>query len=594
MNDGTVLPKNPTPADTAAIFASWLEEFATAVRKRSQPELEKVLTDDVTWRDFMAFKWDFSHRIGRDAVTKGLLDDADEHNANSFVVSTGQAPIVLSAGGIGGWFDFTTDDRVDRGYAWLVEQDGTFVATALQTQADGLSDSPERTFHNRAEGKAYREVMGRTRWSEDRAREVAFEEGDPTVLVLGAGHNGLSVAARLNALGVSTLVFDREARVGDTWRKRYAALALHSTVWGDHLPYLPLPPTWTSHTPRDKFADFLESYATLLDINLWMSTTFLSGHYDDDNERWDIRLRLADGSIRVMHPRHFVVAGGLFGSPKIPTIEGIEKFEGLAVHSDAFHRGEDFAGQRALVVGSGVSGHEIAQDLYEQGAETTLVQRSSTYVVNWETYHKYWSGEFYEGSPISPDYADQITNLLPWSKSDDINKRLVQQAKEDDQDLLDRLEARGFKLQWGPDGTGIYGQHMSGRDGYHINIGAADLVADGKIGLKQGVEIAEIKNGKTLVFTDGTEAEYDVIIFATGYEQMWGHMRPTLGRAAEKIDKAFGRAADGEYLNTWRRSEQPGLWFATGFIRMARFYSKFTSMLIKSIEDGIEPRDPSK
>ena len=96
-----------------------------------------------------------------------------------------------------------------------------------------------------------------------------------------------------------------------------------------------------------------------------------------------------------------------------------------------------------------------------------------------------------------------------------------------------------------------------------------------------------------MVFTDGSELhDVELIVFATGYHQFWGHLKPVLGSAAAKIDKAYGRAADGEYANTWRRSAQPGLWFGTGFIRMARFYSRFTALLIKAIEEGIEPMDP--
>ncbi len=179
-------------------------------------------------------------------------------------------------------------------------------------------------------------------------------------------------------------------------------------------------------------------------------------------------------------------------------------------------------------------------------------------------------------------------------RSDEINKVLVQQAKQDDQELLDRLAARGFKFEWGPDGTGIIGAHMSGRDSYQINIGASELIADGKVHLKQGVELAEIVNGNTVVFSDGSELEVDLIVFATGYEQFWKHMQPALGSAAARIDKAYGRAADNEYANTWRRSAQPGLWFGTGFIRMARFYTRFMALLIKAIEEGIEPIDPDR
>ncbi|MGX1701948.1 NAD(P)-binding domain-containing protein [Microbacterium sp. NPDC055357] len=580
--------------DIDVVFTSWLASFTQALESGDATKLAPLLADDVTWRDFMAFPWDFHHTIGQEETASRLTEYTRGWHAAGFQPHGEQGPFE-SAGMVNGFFDFTTLHRNDRGYVRLVPSARGWVASVLQTQVVGLQDFPERSGHLRPEGKVYGIVPGRTRWADDRAREARFDDEDPAVLVLGAGHNGLALAARLSALDVPTLVIDKEARIGDTWRKRYAALALHSSVHGDHLPYISLPPTWPAHVPKDKVADWLESYATLLDLNVWTSTTFLSGFYDEVTQRWTIRLRRGNGTIQILHPRHFIVAGGLFGSPKIPEIPGLEDFTGLAVHSDLFQDAASFTGKRALVIGAGVSGHELAHDLWEQGAETTMVQRSSTYVVTYDTYHKHWASLFHEDMPLTPDLADQITYALPNERSDEINKELVQLAKEDDRELLEKLESAGFKLNWGINGTGILGNHMSGKDSYQIDIGASQLVADGRIRLKQGVEVTEIRDGKTVVFSDGSELEdVDLIVFATGYHQFWGHIKPALGKMADKIDKAYGRAADGEYANTWRRSSQPGLWFATGFIRMARFYTPFTTLLIKAIEEGLEPIDPAR
>jgi len=586
-------PEGRTGRDPADIFAEWLADLDAALRHGSGSGLAELFTERATWRDFMAFSWDFSHSIGRDSLVTRLRELAGAADLGDLKANTEQPPVAIDDS-INAFFDFTTRDRIDRGYVRLVREGERYAASTVQTQVLSLRDYPEQIGHRRKDGKVYGYVPNRTRWASDRQQQAMFEDSDPAVLVLGAGHNGLSIAARLGALDVPTLVIDREARVGDTWRKRYASLALHSTVFGDHLPYLPHPPTWTAHTPKDKYADWLESYAKLLDLNVWTGTTFLNGHYDDETERWTIYVRRADGSIRELHPRHFVVAGGLFGSPKIPKIKGIEAFRGVVVHSDEFQGGADFPGKRALVVGAGVSGHEIVHDLYEHGTDVTMLQRSATYVVTYDSYHRYWSGHFTEDPVFPPEFADQIAYATPNLRSDEIQKDLVQRAKAHDQDLLDRLAARGFKFEWGPDGTGIIGSHMSGRDSYQIDIGASELIADGKIHLKQGVELVEVRDGNTAVFSDGSELEVELIVFATGYQQFWNHIRPALGTAAAKIDKAYGRAADNEYANTWRRSAQPGLWFGTGFIRMARFYTRFMAVLIKAIEEGVEPADPGK
>lgn len=573
--------------------AEWLRNLEDALASGSAEAMESLFTETATWRDFMAFSWDVSNRIGRDELIPRLLDWGRDAHAEGFALTPELSP-QISEGNVQAFFDFTTDERVDRGFVLLVPAGERFVAAILQTQADGLQRFPERTRHNRRDGKVHGYVENRTRWTDDRAEEQAFENSEPSVLVLGAGHNGLSIAARLTALDVPTLIIDREQRVGDVWRKRYSALALHSAIHVDHLPYLPFPPTWTSHTPKDKLADFLEYYAKALDMNVWTGTTFLDAEYDEDASVWTVRVERPDGSIRELHPRHFIVAAGLNGPPKIPAVKGLDQFEGEWAHSGEYQRASDWTGKRTLVVGSGVSAHEMAHDLYEHGAEVTMLQRGATYVVDFDTFNKYWFGLYTEDQPLPIEFADQVAYSIPNLIGDDINRELVELAKEADKELLDGLAKQGFKFEWGPGGTGIIGAHMSGRDSYQINIGASELIVDGKVKLKSGAEVAEVE-GRTVTFTDGSELEdVDLILFATGYEQLWDHIRPALGGAASGIAKVYGRAEDGEYANVWRRSEQPGLWFGTGFVGMARFHSKFMTLLIKAIEEGIAPVDPDR
>jgi putative flavoprotein involved in K+ transport len=573
------------PADIAA---EWVRDLSEALAKGSASELERLFTEVATWRDFMAFQWDVSNRIGRDALVPFLLGLAADVNPRDFALTPLQEPALYEEN-IQAFFDFKTKDRVCRGYVFLVPNQGGFIAQTLQTQANGLQDFPESTGENRQEGKHHGLVMDRTRWLEDRAKQAAFEDSDPAVVILGAGHNGLALAARLKALDVPTLVIERKQRIGDTWRQRYASLALHSIIHVDHMPYVPFPPTWTSHTPKDKYADFLESYAKLLDLNVWTGTTFENASYGDETGEWTINIKREDGSIRELHPRHFIVASGVNGPPKIPAVEGLDTFAGEWAHSGEYQRAADWTGRKVLVIGSGVSAHEMSHDLYEHGADVTMVQRGATYVITFETFNKLWFGLYTEDQQFPVELADQIAYSLPNVSADAVHRQLVELAKEEDKELLDALEARGFTLEWGPEGTGIIGLHMSGRDSYQIDIGASALVADGRVKLKSGVELAEVR-GNTAIFTDASTVEgVDLILFATGYHQLWDYVKPLLGGAAANIDKVYGRAPDGEYANTWRPTSQPGLWFATGFVGMARFHSKFTTLAIKAMEEGLTP-----
>ncbi|MGI5200178.1 NAD(P)-binding domain-containing protein [Spirillospora sp. CA-108201] len=575
---------------TVDASAAWLERFATALRSGAHEGMDDLLAPDVTWRDFLAFTWDVTNHVGIDDVRSALGRLSADVRPRDLGPTTRQTPI-RTGDGILMFFEFTTDHRRCSGFARLTSGgDGGWRAANLMTQAEGFTDFPTAVGAHRPEGKAHGYVPGRSRWADDRAAEAEFEHEDPQVVVIGAGHNGLAVAARLTSLNVSTLVVERNERVGDNWRERYASLALHSLLNADHLPFYPFPPTWTAHTPKDKFADHLESYARAMDLNVWTGTELAAATYDDADGRWTITLRRPDGGRRTLRPAHLVVAVGLNGEPRVPDVPGIEDFRGLAVHSGEFQGGSDWDGKRVLVVGAAVSGHEIAHDLYEHGAEVTMLQRNATYVINFRTFNDLFYGVYAEDSGLGTEFADMVAYAVPNIPNRAALKQLVKAAAERDRDLLDRLQQRGFKLEWGPGGTGIIGSHMAGRDSYQINIGASELIADGHIGLKQGVEI-DRATATGLVFTDGTSLDVDLIVFATGYASMGESVHSLLGPATDKVQKVYGLADDGEYSEAWRRSRQPGLWFATGFVTMARFYSRSLTMLIKAIEAGLAPKD---
>ena len=118
-----------------------------------------------------------------------------------------------------------------------------------------------------------------------------YADHDPAVIVVGGGQAGLSIAARLQQLGVDTLIVDRHERVGDNWRKRYHSLTLHNEVHVNHLPYLPFPPNFPVYIPKDKLANWFETYVERLELNFWTGTELVAGSYDDKRRQWNVTLR---------------------------------------------------------------------------------------------------------------------------------------------------------------------------------------------------------------------------------------------------------------------------------------------------------------
>jgi putative flavoprotein involved in K+ transport len=200
-------------------------------------------------------------------------------------------------------------------------------------------------------------------------------------------------------------------------------------------------------------------------------------------------LRQADGTTREMRPRHVVMATGVSGIPNLPDIPTLQNFSGTVLHSSRYDDGEAWQGKNAIVVGTGNSGHDIAQDLHSAGANVTLVQRSPTLIVNIEPSAQLPYALYDEGPPLED--CDLITTSMPFALMRKSHVRFTEQARMLDRELLDRLEDVGFELDFGEDGTGWQFKYLTRGGGYYFNVGCSDLIVEGKIRLVQLGDIAK-------------------------------------------------------------------------------------------------------
>ncbi len=375
-----------------------------------------------------------------------------------------------------------------------------------------------------------------------RKASADYADRDPTVLVIGGGQSGLCIAARLKQLQVDTLIVDREERIGDNWRKRYHALTLHNQVQVNHLPYMLFPPNWPTYIPKDKLANWFESYVDGMELNFWTGTEFEGGSYDEKAGRWTVTLRRADGSKRTMHPRHVVLATGVSGIPSLPDIPDLKNFTGTVIHSSQYTDGEEWKGKKALVIGTGNSGHDIAQDLHSSGAEVTMVQRSSTLVVSIEPSAQLVYTPYNEGTL---DDNDLIATSMPLQLARKSHALTCDKSRELDKDLLDGLERVGFKLDFGEDNTGWQFKYLTRGGGYYFNVGCSDLLIKGEIRLEQFADIDTFV-AEGAVMKDGKTIAADLIVLATGYKPQEELVRKLFGddrRNARRPHLGFRRGA---------------------------------------------------
>ena len=483
--------------DTIATIADdWLAQFERALAEPDDVLLKTLFHPDSHWRDALALTWHIRTVNGLDAILKGLKAHVGRANPTGFRTDPHRtAPRRVTRAGtkaIEAIFTFETAEGRCSGVLRLIPDanDGNALkAWTLLTALDELKGFEERVGRSRPKGESYSRDFRGPNWLDLRRSAAEYVETDPVVLVVGGGQAGLSIAARLTQLQLDTLIVDREQRIGDNWRNRYHALTLHNQVHVNHLPYMPFPPNWPAYIPKDKLAGWFEAYVESMELNYWTATEFEGGAYDEGEGRWSVVLRRADGTKREIRPRHVVMATGVSGIPNLPDIPTLRTFAGKILHSSQYDDGEAWKGKNALVIGTGNSGHDIAQDLYSSGAKVTLVQRSSTLIVNIEPSAQLPYALYDEGPPLED--CDLITTSIPLPLARKSHILLTEQAKNLDRELLDRLERVGFKLDFGADGTGWQFKYLTRGGGYYFNVGCSDLIVEGQIGLVPFSDIAE-------------------------------------------------------------------------------------------------------
>jgi cation diffusion facilitator CzcD-associated flavoprotein CzcO len=579
-----------TETESAATAAeNWLAHFEKALVEPGDVLLKTLFHADSYWRDVLALTWHIKTFEGLDAILKELKAHVGSARPTGFRTAPNRtAPQHVARAGrnaIEAIFRFETTDCRGSGVLRLIpDANNTLKAWTLLTALDEIKGFEEQACTSKPQGKAYSRDFRGPNWLDLRKAATEYADRDPAVLIVGGGQAGLAIAACLTQLNVDTLIVDREARIGDNWRNRYHALVLHNQTHVNHLPYMPFPPSWPAYIPKDKIASWFEAYADSLELNCWTGTEFEGGSYDDNSGRWSVVLGRADGSKRTMHPRHIVMATGVSGIPVVPDIPTLKNFRGTILHSSQYTDGDAWKGKNALIIGSGNSAHDIAQDLHASAAKATLVQRGSTLIVNVEPSAQLPYALYDEG-PLED--CDLITMSIPLALARKSHILLTEQAKKLDQELLDGLERRGFNLDFGEDGTGWQFKYLTRGGGYYFNVGCSDLIVSGEVGLVQFSEITEfVADGARM--RSGEMLTADVIVLATGYKNQEALVGKLFGDAvAARVGPIWGFGDGNELRNMFTRTPQPGLWFIAGSFAQCRIYSKYLGLQIKACEVGV-------
>ena len=572
----------------------WLSAFGNALERTDIAAAVDMFDDDSYWRDLVSFTWNIKTMEGKGAI-KAMLEARVSDVKPSVWRIEGEAN---SADGVtDAWLVFETDVSRGKGHIRLKEDK---CWTLLTTMVE-LKDYEEKKGTTRPTGVEHGVIKDQKNWLERKAQEEA-ELGytqQPYCVIIGGGQGGIGLGARLKRLEVPTIIIEKNERPGDSWRKRYKSLCLHDPVWYDHMPYLPFPDHWPIFSSKDKIGDWLEIYTKMMELNYWSSTECQSARYDEKAEEWVVTVERA-GETVTLRPKQLVLATGMSGMPNVPEFPGAETFKGEQQHSSQHTSAESYTDKKCIVVGSDNSAHDICAALWEHGADVTMIQRSSTLVARSETLMELALGDLYSeralANGIDHHTADLIFASLPYKILHLFQIPVYEEMARVDADFYTRLEKAGFLLDWGDDGSGLFMKYVRRGSGYYIDVGASELVANGSIKLKSGVNIAEIKEN-SVVLTDDMELSADLIVYATGYGSMNGWAAKLISQeVADKVGKCWGLGSDtkkdpgpweGEQRNMWKPTQQPSLWFHGGNLHQSRHYSQFLSLQLKARLEGI-------
>jgi putative flavoprotein involved in K+ transport len=574
---------------------AWVAALGSAFEGRDSAAVAALFTETCYWRDLLAFTWNITTSEGRPAIAAMLQARlADTAPGNLALVDDATE----DQGVVTGWFTFETAQG--RGIAHVRLRDG--LAWTLLTSMEELRGHEEKTGRRRAFGAEHGVHQGRSTWLERKLEEeetLGFTR-QPYTVIIGGGQGGLALGARLRRLGVPTIIVEKNARAGDSWRNRYKSLCLHDPVWYDHMPYLPFPDDWPVYSPKDKIGDWLEMYARVMELNIWTSSEVTGARYDADTATWDVVVDRQGQSI-TLHPTQLVLATGMSGIPNVIDVPGAAQFRGTLHHSSQHRGGEGYRGRNCVVIGSNNSAHDICADLWEHGAASvTMVQRSSTHISTSDSLFKFGTSKLYSEEALERGIttwkADLINASIPYAIMHEFHKPTSDAIRRQDADLYARLERAGFLLDFGDDDTGLHMKYIRRGSGYYIDVGASELVADGRIKLKTGVAVDHLTEG-SVVFSDGSELPADLVVSATGYGSMNGWAAKLINQEiADSVGKCWGLGSsttkdpgpwEGELRNMWKPTQQPGLWFQGGNLHQSRHYSQYLALQLKARMEGL-------
>jgi NADPH-dependent 2,4-dienoyl-CoA reductase/sulfur reductase-like enzyme len=317
-----------------------------------------------------------------------------------------------------------------------------------------------------------------------------------TAAVVGAGGLGLAAMKNLVAVGFDVTGYDLADEVGGNWyidgptSRVYESTHTISTKPFTQYPDFPMPDEWPDYPHQRQMGEYLRRYADHFDLRrrIRFCTEVVRVEPVDPSDpatAWDVTARGPDGVTTTDRVDVVVVANGHNWRPKVPDVPG--DFAGEVMHSAQYKSAEVLRGRRVLVVGAGNTGCDIAVEAAQQARSVLHSTRRG-----------YWYAPKYAfGRP-----ADQINDLITGLRTPMWLKQRLMHA------TIRLTVGDHAKLGLPAPDHAILETHPIANSLLPYYVGQGDITP---------VPDVERFAGDRVVFTDGSEAEVDLVVFATGY-----------------------------------------------------------------------------
>ncbi|XP_043711014.1 probable indole-3-pyruvate monooxygenase YUCCA10 [Telopea speciosissima] len=314
---------------------------------------------------------------------------------------------------------------------------------------------------------------------------------ETVAIVVGAGPAGISTSACLNLQSIPHILLEREDCYCPIWKKKaYDRLHLHLPKQYCELPHMSFPESYPKFVPRKQFVQYLDEYVSNFKVNPACNRIIELATYDEVEKKWCVKVRhTKTDEIEDFRAKFLIVATGENSEPFIPEMKGLESFKGEILHSTQYKSGSKYNNKNVLVVGCGDSGMEIACDLANFGAKTSVVIRSPLHVLT------RWMVQFtlFLWKYLPLHWVDSLIVVLSMLWFGDMSKYGITRPNEGPYYMKDK-----------------YGKYPN------IDAGAIKKIKAGEIQVLPGITSI---NGDEVSFTNGKSYHFDVILFATGFRR---------------------------------------------------------------------------